>query len=118
LTFDDGPDANHTNALLDVLAELNVPSTFFVLGSRVDAHPGLLRRIARDGHEIGNHTYRHAYLPAHTGDTVLRELAQTDRVVARITGRVRVAWLDTPRSSLVCDRQRSAHPALPSRPRR
>jgi peptidoglycan-N-acetylglucosamine deacetylase len=86
LTFDDGPHATHTPALLAALAELNVKATFFLVGSKVDANPQLARQIAQAGHEIGNHTYRHLYLPAHTGDTVLRELQQTDRAIARVTG--------------------------------
>jgi peptidoglycan/xylan/chitin deacetylase (PgdA/CDA1 family) len=86
LTFDDGPHATHTPALLAALAQLNVKATFFLVGSKVDANPQLARQIAQAGHEIGNHTYRHLYLPAHTGDTVLRELQQTDRAIARVTG--------------------------------
>jgi cellulose synthase/poly-beta-1,6-N-acetylglucosamine synthase-like glycosyltransferase/spore germination protein YaaH/peptidoglycan/xylan/chitin deacetylase (PgdA/CDA1 family) len=62
LTFDDGPDATWTPAILDTLASRGVKATFFVIGQNADAHLPLLRRLYRDGHEIGNHTYSHPNL--------------------------------------------------------
>jgi cellulose synthase/poly-beta-1,6-N-acetylglucosamine synthase-like glycosyltransferase/peptidoglycan/xylan/chitin deacetylase (PgdA/CDA1 family) len=62
LTFDDGPDSRWTPAILDVLAREQVPATFFVVGSRTAAHPSLVRRERRDGHELGNHTWSHTDL--------------------------------------------------------
>lgn len=55
LTFDDGPDAEVTPALLDVLARHGAAATFFVVGDRVARHPGIVERIAADGHELGVH---------------------------------------------------------------
>jgi peptidoglycan/xylan/chitin deacetylase (PgdA/CDA1 family) len=86
LTFDDGPDPRHTGSLLDALAELQAPVTFFVLGERVDRHPQLTARIARDGHELGNHTYSHPYLPLARSRRVAVELAATDAAIERATG--------------------------------
>lgn len=86
LTFDDGPDPTRTPALLDTLAELGVPATFFVLGAAADAHPELCARIAREGHELGNHTYSHRYLPLVRSRNVAAELAATDAAIARATG--------------------------------
>jgi peptidoglycan-N-acetylglucosamine deacetylase len=86
LTFDDGPDPVHTPALLDVLAELEAPATFFVLGKQVAEHPELARRIVREGHELGNHTYSHRYLPLQRSRAVTRELAQTDAEIVHATG--------------------------------
>jgi peptidoglycan-N-acetylglucosamine deacetylase len=88
LTFDDGPDPIRTRALLDVLAELATPATFFLLGQRVDAHPGIAARIAREGHELGNHTYSHRYLPLLRSRSVMQELATTDAAIERATGHV------------------------------
>jgi peptidoglycan/xylan/chitin deacetylase (PgdA/CDA1 family) len=88
LSFDDGPDPVHTPALLDALAELDVKATFFVVGAAVDAHPALCRRIAAEGHELGNHTYRHPSLPLHRGRRVAGEIAATDRAIAEATGQV------------------------------
>ncbi|HEX4450021.1 MAG TPA: polysaccharide deacetylase family protein [Kofleriaceae bacterium] len=86
LTFDDGPDPDRTPALLDALAELGVAATFFVLGEHADQHPELCARIAREGHELGNHTYTHPYLPLRRSRDVADELARTDAAIARATG--------------------------------
>jgi peptidoglycan-N-acetylglucosamine deacetylase len=88
LTFDDGPDPVRTPALLDALAELRAPATFFLLGQRVDAHPELAARIAREGHELGNHTYSHPYLPLSRSHAVARQLVSADAAIERATGTV------------------------------
>ena len=88
LTFDDGTDPDRTPALLDALAELGVPATFFVVGRAVDAHPELAARIVAGGHELGNHTYSHRYLPLARSRSVADELAATDAAILRATGRV------------------------------
>ncbi|HVW21973.1 MAG TPA: polysaccharide deacetylase family protein [Opitutaceae bacterium] len=60
LTIDDGPDPATTPALLDLLGAHGAKAVFFVVGEKVRAHPGLARAIADHGHELGNHTDRHA----------------------------------------------------------
>jgi peptidoglycan/xylan/chitin deacetylase (PgdA/CDA1 family) len=59
LTFDDGPYAVQTPLLLDMLHELNVPATFFLIGNDAEQFPGLVRRIEAAGDEIANHTQTH-----------------------------------------------------------
>ncbi len=59
LTFDDGPDPESTPRLLDLLADLGVRATFFVLGSMVAVAPDLTRRLVTDGHELGLHGWHH-----------------------------------------------------------
>ena len=59
LTFDDGPHPEHTPRLLDRLAELNVPATFFLIGQEAEKYPDIVRRLVAEGHAIGNHTYSH-----------------------------------------------------------
>ncbi|NLY46727.1 MAG: polysaccharide deacetylase family protein, partial [Tissierella sp.] len=61
LTFDDGPSATVTPAILDILKEYNIKATFFVVGSMVDKYPHMLKRIWDEGHKIGNHSYSHDY---------------------------------------------------------
>lgn len=61
ITFDDGP-SKHTNRLLDLLNERRVPATFFVVGTQVERRPDVIRRMQREGYEVGNHTYSHQSL--------------------------------------------------------
>lgn len=60
LTFDDGP-GKLTPKVLDILREENVLATFFVLGEHVKQYPDAIKRMAEEGHSIGNHTYNHQY---------------------------------------------------------
>lgn len=53
LTFDDGPDPQWTPKILDVLARHRAHATFFQVGSQVNGHPELARRVLAEGHEIG-----------------------------------------------------------------
>lgn len=61
LTFDDGPTRKVTPLVLDILARYNVKATFFVIGARARDLPELTRRIVREGHALGNHTWNHDY---------------------------------------------------------
>src|SRR5439155_17779698 len=62
MTFDDGPNAKLTPKLLDLLAAHHIKATFFVLGECVAENSDVLRRAAREGHEIGNNTWSHPNL--------------------------------------------------------
>ncbi len=59
ITFDDGPDPTWTPRILDVLKEKNAKATFFLIGLEVEKYPGIAKRIYKEGHEIGNHTFTH-----------------------------------------------------------
>src|SRR5688572_16068018 len=59
LTFDDGPHPDHTPRVLDLLAAAGARATFFVVGERALRYPELVRRMAREGHAVGNHTFSH-----------------------------------------------------------
>ncbi|MGM0575264.1 MAG: polysaccharide deacetylase family protein [Myxococcota bacterium] len=59
ITFDDGPDPEHTPAIADALADAGARATFFCIGERLEAHPDLARRLVEAGHEIGNHSHSH-----------------------------------------------------------
>ena len=87
LTFDDGPDPHWTPQLLDLLARRHVHATFFVVGSQVVSHPGLVRRELRDGHGIGSHTFTHADLGQVSGLRADFELALTQTELAGAVGR-------------------------------
>jgi peptidoglycan-N-acetylglucosamine deacetylase len=87
LTFDDGPDARSTPALLELLRNENVPATFFCIGKRVAAERELTTRISRESHMLGNHTYHHSNLTNCFGPRRLREELQlTQAAIAAATG--------------------------------
>lgn len=86
LTFDDGPSDRYTAEILDILQEYDVKATFFIVGVNAEKSPDLLRRIVREGHEIGNHTYSHPHLQKMDATTLAAELARTDALIRRITG--------------------------------
>ena len=62
LTFDDGPHPPFTERLLDLLKQLDVHATFFVVGRKVDAAPEILARMVAEKHDVANHTYHHVNL--------------------------------------------------------
>lgn len=85
LTFDDGP-SEHTNRLLDVLAQHQSKATFYVLGHLAHRHSGELRRMVQEGHEIGNHTWLHANLTHLSTAQLEHEIGDTQRVIQEVTG--------------------------------
>jgi peptidoglycan/xylan/chitin deacetylase (PgdA/CDA1 family) len=62
ITFDDGPNEPFTSQVLDALARHGARGTFFLLGQAVERHPETVRRLAREGHAVGTHTYHHLKL--------------------------------------------------------
>lgn len=86
LTFDDGPNVLYTERLLDGLAERDVKATFFLIGKNAEAHPEIVRRIAEEGHLIGNHTYSHLKLTAGNEAEFLEEINRTGEIIRDITG--------------------------------
>jgi peptidoglycan/xylan/chitin deacetylase (PgdA/CDA1 family) len=86
LTFDDGP-SEWTEAILDVLAGHGALATFFLIGSAAEARADVVRRIAADGHEVGNHTWSHPRLARDCDDArVVDELSRTSELLEQITG--------------------------------
>jgi peptidoglycan/xylan/chitin deacetylase (PgdA/CDA1 family) len=87
LTFDAGPSENSPR-LLDILKDRKVPATFFLLGkNHIADHPDLVKRMAREGHELASHTWDHKIL-TDIGDAQIRdELKRTDDAVERLTGK-------------------------------
>lgn len=61
LTFDDGPSKTVTPVILDVLKQENIKATFFLLGSRVDLNPDIVKREYDEGHFLASHGYSHVY---------------------------------------------------------
>jgi peptidoglycan-N-acetylglucosamine deacetylase len=86
LTFDDGPNPAWTPRLLDLLASHDIRGTFFLLGGFAQAEPALVRRIAAEGHLIGNHTWSHPHLSSTPAARIREELVRTSGVLEQITG--------------------------------
>jgi len=88
LTFDDGPTPHGTEPILRELERLRIPAAFFVIGSNAARWPGLLRRIDKAGHLIGNHSFDHARLGVLGSPSYWRDqLARTDNVVQDQVGK-------------------------------
>jgi len=87
LTFDDGPSNTLTPKLLEILEGKGVHVTFFMLGQMVlDADPAILKRMAADGDELGNHTYDHSSLKKLTADQIRSELTKTNDAIFAAAG--------------------------------
>ncbi|MGE9986334.1 polysaccharide deacetylase family protein [Desulfovibrio sp. SGI.169] len=80
ITFDDGPSRN-TPQLLDMLNQYGIPATFFLLGKQAELYPGIVRRIADEGHEIGNHSYSHPNLRLLSPERKADEIRRTDAIL-------------------------------------
>lgn len=86
LTFDDGPNATWTPRLLDALAEHQVRATFFLLGSRAELEPALVRRMVAAGHLIGNHSWSHPNLARCPSSRIGQELRRTQDMLQQMAG--------------------------------
>lgn len=87
LTFDAGPSENSAR-LLDILKEKQVPATFFLLGERhIEKYPGLVTRMAAEGHEVASHTWDHKILTRITPEEIREELQRPNDEIERLTGR-------------------------------
>jgi peptidoglycan-N-acetylglucosamine deacetylase len=86
LTFDDGPHAQGTPAVLDVLAARGVKATFFLVGEQVLRNPGLAGEIVAGGHEIGLHCHRHRNLLRLAPWQVREDLARAQAAIEDATG--------------------------------
>lgn len=87
LTFDDGPSGNVTPQILDILREEGVPATFFILGSRAELYPELVKKEYEEGHFIANHGYSHKYSAIYTSiETVMDEYRRTELAIQTALG--------------------------------
>lgn len=87
LTFDAGFENGHTPAILDALKKHNAPAAFFLVGNYLETAPDLVRRMAEEGHVVGNHTYHHPDMSAiATREAFAAELSATEEKFKDITG--------------------------------
>jgi cellulose synthase/poly-beta-1,6-N-acetylglucosamine synthase-like glycosyltransferase/peptidoglycan/xylan/chitin deacetylase (PgdA/CDA1 family)/spore germination protein YaaH len=86
LSFDDGPDPEWTPKILDILKNYNVKGTFFMIGEVAEDNVGMMQRVYREGHEIGNHTWFHPDISEISNRQVDLELNLTERLFASKLG--------------------------------
>ena len=96
ITFDDGPNPRATPLILDVLAREQVHATFFVLGRHAERWPELVRRMADEGHQLGNHGYWHRKLHRRTPGYVRDDLTRGTEAICRASGLTSLRWFRAP----------------------
>jgi peptidoglycan/xylan/chitin deacetylase (PgdA/CDA1 family) len=75
-----------------MLRERDIRATFYLIGNRVVQYPEIARRIAEEGHEIGNHSYTHPFLDRLIASTVTSEIDRTTDAIFQVTGRPPVTF--------------------------
>lgn len=86
LTFDAGYENGHTAQILDVLKKENVPAAFFLVGSYIEKNPDLVRRMAAEGHIVGNHTMHHPDMSVKKEADFAKELQDLEQLYRQTTG--------------------------------
>ncbi|WP_422661286.1 polysaccharide deacetylase family protein [Paenibacillus sp. EC2-1] len=92
LTFDDGPHPKNTLKILDLLDKYDAKATFFMLGNRVDFYPEIVKEIADQGHELGNHTWNHKDLTTLSKVEGIKEVERTNQAIKSAAGRESTAF--------------------------
>lgn len=92
LTFDDGPHPRNTPRLLDMLAKRQIKATFYLIGQNVARYPSLARRIAEEGHEIGNHSWSHPFMDRLGEASVKSQIDRTTYSIFEATGKAPVTF--------------------------
>jgi peptidoglycan/xylan/chitin deacetylase (PgdA/CDA1 family) len=85
LTFDDGPDPASTPAVLEVLQYFNAKATFFCVGERAEAFPELIKRMKKEGHAVGNHSWNHERFPDLVCQDRILQMGRTERCICQKT---------------------------------
>ena len=87
LTFDEGYENGYTSKILDVLKENKVPAAFFVTGPYIKKEAELIKRMAQEGHIVGNHTVNHPSMPDISDDKIKKELEELSKSYYDLTGK-------------------------------
>ncbi|WP_027084524.1 delta-lactam-biosynthetic de-N-acetylase [Cohnella panacarvi] len=97
LTFDNGYENGNTGQILDVLKEKQVPAIFFVTGHFVKEQPELVKRMANEGHLIGNHSWSHPDMTRISDEQIRQELEKVRIEVAKLTQQQTMNYVRPPR---------------------
>lgn len=90
LTFDVGYEQGFTPRILDVLKEEGVTAAFFITGLYARTQPGLVRRMAEEGHMVANHTVNHPSMPSLTLEQMKAEILGLADTIEQLTGQQNV----------------------------
>ncbi|MCL5959058.1 MAG: polysaccharide deacetylase family protein [Chloroflexi bacterium] len=96
LTFDAGSDAEGTEAIMAVLRQYGVHSTFFLTGAWVKRYPDMARKMVADGHELGNHSFDHPDFTKISNARMVSEIAETEELIRKVTGVGTKPWFRAP----------------------
>jgi peptidoglycan-N-acetylmuramic acid deacetylase len=97
LTFDNGYENGYTGQILDVLKKEKVPATFFVTGHYLETAPDLVKRMASEGHIVGNHSWSHPDLTQVGNEKAIEELEMVRKKTEELTGNKTMKYLRPPR---------------------
>ena len=100
LTFDNGYENGYTNQILDVLKKHQAPATFFVTGHYLKTAPELVKRMVKEGHIVGNHSWSHPDMTVLTDGAIKSELLRVKEETERLTGQKTMNYLRPPRGSV------------------
>ncbi|WP_223589053.1 polysaccharide deacetylase family protein [Neobacillus bataviensis] len=92
ITFDDGPNPIYTPQVLEIFSEAGGKATFFMIGEQMSKYPELVKKVAEQGHEIGNHTYSHLRLSQLTQEECSEEIERNESLVEELAGRKPVVF--------------------------
>ncbi|MDN5383612.1 glycosyltransferase [Streptomyces sp. LB8] len=111
LTFDDGPDPTWTPKILDTLKRHDAHAVFFITGTMASQYPDLVRRMVREGHEIGLHTFNHPDLSYKSWGGIDWQLSQTQMALEGAAG-IRTSLFRPPYSSFAGAIDNASWPAI------
>ncbi|MFO1443312.1 delta-lactam-biosynthetic de-N-acetylase [Bacillus sp. Bva_UNVM-123] len=97
LTFDNGYENGYTGKILDVLKKEKVPAAFFITGHYIESAPELVKRMAAEGHIIGNHSWHHPDMTTISNEKIAKELEMVRAGTEQLTGIKNMTYLRPPR---------------------
>ena len=110
LTFDCGYENGFTEPILDALKKHNAPAAFFVVGNMIESAPDIIRRMAEDGHIVGNHTFHHPDMSAISDPAAFRqELEELSALYKETTGEEMPLFYRPPQGKYSVDNLKMAH---------
>ncbi|NWQ43660.1 polysaccharide deacetylase family protein [Bacillus sp. EB106-08-02-XG196] len=92
ITFDDGPNPVYTPQVLEIFSEAKGKATFFMIGEQMGKYPEVVKQVADQGHEIGNHTFTHPKLSQLSIQDCLKEIEETEKLIEKMAGRKPVVF--------------------------